>query len=156
MKKPPFKHLAHQPSFVDEPVVYFTLVTYRRRPLLARDDVHMLLRDVWNQSGERSGWWVGDYILMPDHAHFFARCGRTSIRMSDWMRTWKSYSSRRIAALTGQKAPIWQEEYFDRYLRSSEDYSEKWSYIERNALEANLVSRPEDWPYRGRIHALRW
>jgi hypothetical protein len=50
--------------------------------------------------------------------------------------------------------PIWQADYFDRYLRSSESYSQKWDYVEQNPVRAGLVERFEDWPYRGIIHDL--
>ena len=45
---------------------------------------------------------------------------------------WKSVSSRRIAATLAIEPPIWQSDYFDRYLRSSESYSDKWQYVEQN------------------------
>jgi len=50
--------------------------------------------------------------------------------------------------------PIWQTGYFDRYLRSSESYSEKWHYVEQNAVRARLVKTVKAWPYRGTIHHL--
>jgi hypothetical protein len=50
--------------------------------------------------------------------------------------------------------PIWQADYFDRYLRSAESYSQKWSYVEQNPVRAGLVERFEDWPHRGIIHDL--
>ena len=70
---------------------------------------------------------------MPDHVHFFARPEMDSLGMAGWVQMWKSVSSRRIAAALEIKQPIWQADYFDRYLRSSENYSEKWHYVERNA-----------------------
>lgn len=74
--------------------------------------------------------------------------------MADWVQMWKSVSSRRIAAALSIKPPIWQSEYFDRYLRSSENNSEKWRYIEQNAVRAGLVETAEVWPYRGTINDL--
>ena len=67
---------------------------------------------------------------------------------------WESVSSRRIAATLGIRAPIWQRDYFDRYLRSSESYSEKWQYVEQNPVRAGLVGRVEDWPHHGTINNL--
>ena len=74
--------------------------------------------------------------------------------MADWVQMWKSVSSRRIAAALGIDPPIWQTDYFDRFLRSSESYSEKWQYVEQNAVRAGLVETMEAWPYRGTIHDL--
>src|SRR6266566_4966224 len=103
----------------------------------------------------RPRWlYVGHYILMPDHVHFFARPEIGARCMADWVQMWKSVSSRRIAGALAIKQPIWQTDYFDRYLRSSESYSEKWHYVEQNAVRAGLVETMEAWPYRGTIHDL--
>jgi len=74
--------------------------------------------------------------------------------MADWVQMWKSVSSRRFAAALVIEPPIWQAEYFDWYLRSSESYSEKWHYVEQNAIRVGLVEKVEAWPYRGTIHDL--
>jgi len=67
---------------------------------------------------------------------------------------WKGVSSRQIAKTLGIEPPLWQADYFDRYLRSSENYSEKWHYVEQNAVRAGLVTSVDEWPYRGSIHDL--
>ena len=94
------------------------------------------------------------YILMPDHVHLFARPEIDARSKADWVQMWKSVSSRRITAALFINPPIWQSEYFDRYLRSSENYSAKWDYVEQNAVRAGLVETVEAWPYRGTIHDL--
>jgi putative transposase len=86
--------------------------------------------------------------------HFFARPEVTARPMAGWVRMWKSVSSRRIAAALSLMQPIWQPEYFDRYLRSSEGYSEKWHYVEQNAVRAGLAESVEAWPFRGTINDL--
>lgn len=150
-----YRHLAHVPSFQDNPIVFFTTCTQRRQKLLARPECHQILREIWERSSTHDGWWIGHYILMPDHVHFFARPEIEAHQMANWMEMWKSVSSRQISAVLGIAPPIWQAEYFDRYLRSSESYSAKWDYVEQNAVRAGLVERVEDWPYRGVIHDLR-
>ncbi len=149
-------HLAHIAPFDAEPVVYFTVVVAGRRPVLACPDAHEVLRGVWERSAPQNGWWVGDYLLMPDHVHFFARAGRIADPMKRWVQMWKSVSARNLLRRFAGKSPFWQEDYFDRYLRTEETYSEKWFYVEANPVRAGLVARPEDWPFRGRIHDLRF
>lgn len=150
----PHQHLVHVPSYRDNPIVFFTTSTYRRKPILASDRSHEILRAIWERSASCDGWWVGHYILMPDHIHFFARPEIDAKPMAKWVQMWKSVSARRIARASKISPPIWQAEYFDRYLRSGENYSEKWDYVEQNAVRAGLVSRVEDWPFRGAIHDL--
>jgi REP-associated tyrosine transposase len=150
----PFRHLAHVPSFRDNPIVFLTTCTYQRRKILASSKCDKILGEIWQRSADHDGWWVGNYILMPDHVHLFARPEISARRMAEWVQMWKSVSSRRIAAVLSMKPSIWQPEYFDRYLRSSENYSEKWHYVEQNAVRAGLVEIAEAWPYRGTINNL--
>jgi len=123
---PPFRHLAHVPSFRDNPIVFLTTCSDQRRKILASQQCEKILREIWRRSTDRDGWWVGHYILMPDHVHFFARPAIDARPMADWVQMWKSVSSRQIAAAVAIDPPIWQTDYFDRYLRSSESYFEKW------------------------------
>ena len=94
------------------------------------------------------------YVLMLDHVHLFARPEIDARSKAAWVQMWKGVSSRRITAALFINPPIWQSEYFDRYLRSSENYSAKWYYVEQNAVRAGLVETVEAWPYRGTIHDL--
>ena len=66
---------------------------------------------------------------MPDHVHFFARRATIARPMADWMQMWKSVSSRQLVAALDTAPPIWQSDYFDRYLRSRENYEQKWNYV---------------------------
>jgi len=150
----PFRHLVHVPSFRENPIVFFTTCTYQRARILASPQCERILYEIWQRSADHDGWYVGHYILMPDHVHFFARPEIGARRMADWVEMWKSISSRQIAADLSINPPIWQPDYFDRYLRSSESYSEKWHYVEQNAVRAGLVEATEAWPYRGAIHDL--
>jgi len=150
----PFRHLAHVPSFRDNPIMFLTTCTYQRRKILASSKCDKILREIWQLSADHDGWWVGNYILMPDHVHLFARPEIGAQRMAEWVQMWKSVSSRRIAAVLSIKPSIWQPEYFDRYLRSSENYAEKWHYVEQNAVRSGLVETIEAWPYRGAINDL--
>src|SRR5437879_12260622 len=76
---------------------------------------------------------------MPDHVHFFSRRATVARPMAEWMQMWKSVSSRQLAAALNITTPIWQPEYFDRYLRSRENYGQKWNYVKQNALRAGLI-----------------
>jgi putative transposase len=112
----PFRHLAHVPSFRDNPIGFLTRCTYQRRKILASSKCDKILREIWQRSADHDGWWVGNYILMPDRVHLFARPEIGARRMAEWVQMWKSVSSRRIAAVLSIKPSIWQPEYFDRYL----------------------------------------
>jgi REP-associated tyrosine transposase len=154
-KRRPFHHLAHVDSFLDQPITFFTVVVHRRRPLLANDSAHQILRGLWERSGQCNGWFVGRYVLMPDHVHLFARPAADADVIAAWVKMWKSVSSRRLTDTMGVASPLWQAEYFDRFVRTAESYEEKWEYVRNNPVRAGLVMTADAWPYGGEIFDLK-
>ena len=148
-------HLPHLRSFKNSPLVFVTTCTQDRQPVLACSEAHEIVRDIWAQSAELNGWFVGQYLLMPDHVHLFACPWPGALAVAGWMQIWKSIAAKRINRTLKRDGALWQADYFDRYLRSLKDYSEKWDYIALNPVRKGLVAQAEDWPYRGVIHDLR-
>lgn len=145
--------LPHLRPFEEHPIVYLTVVSTFRRPVLAAQDPFDVLTTLWRDSAKIDRWFVGDYLLMPDHGHLFAQPGVDARRFSEWVKSWKSQSARRLAGLC-LHGRLWQEDYFDRFIRSEQDYAQKWDYILHNPVKAGLCSSPEQWPWRGRLHDL--
>jgi REP element-mobilizing transposase RayT len=54
-------------------IVFLTVCTKDRRPLLANQQMHAALRDAWVAAGN---WRVGRYVVLPDHIHLFLRARR--------------------------------------------------------------------------------
>ena len=145
--------------WIDDPIFFITACTFRRKPILIRSAVADILIDEWNCARVRHGWAIGSYVIMPDHVHFFCAPERDAKTLSDFIREWKSWTSRRIRALRPRPATaattLWQREYFDHVLRSDESYAEKWDYVRENPVRAGLVRSSNDWPYFGSIESLQ-
>ena len=153
-KKSPYRHLVHLAPFRPQSITFFTAATFDRKRILDNEIAHATLRSIWKKSGEINGWYVVDYLLMPDHIHFFAQSAMESDPMGKWVKMWKSTSAREWIKKGASSVPIWQDEYFDHYLRSGESYSQKWEYVENNPVRAGLVTNPEEWPFKGCIFRL--
>jgi len=151
MERPHLPHL--QPS-IRQPIVFLTVVTHERRPILACAPAYEILRSIWTNSPSLDGWTVGQYVLMPDHVHVFARAATDAKPLARWVQTWKSLSSRRLAADLKVTPPIWQKNYFDRFLRSADNYGEKWNYVAANPVRKGLVSTAEACPWQGKMEDL--
>ena len=133
-------------------IVFVTVTTKDRKPLLAQPDVHDLLLQVWTDS---SHWLVGKYVVMPDHLHLFAAPARPeALNVRDWTAYWKSMTARNWPRL--DEKPIWQREAWDRQLRQGDSYSAKWEYVRNNPVRHELVPQAEDWPYQGELNVLMW
>ncbi len=134
-------------------IVFLTVCTAGRKPLLARPEVHELLVATW--SAPENHWAVGRYVIMPDHLHLFCAPARTdALELRRWVAYWKSLATRDWP-FPGE-APIWQPDVWDRQLRSGESYDEKWDYVVHNPVRHGLVAEASQWPYQGEIQRLEW
>ena len=135
--------------WLDAPIYFVTTWTRNRRQVLARDEVACILIGEWRAAHQHHGWAIGRYVIMPDHVHFFCRPELDAKPLSEFVGSWKSYTSRKINALarprsTPAATTLWQREFFDHVLRSDESYSEKWNYVRDNPVRAGLVSSSND------------
>ncbi|MBK9989369.1 MAG: transposase [Verrucomicrobia bacterium] len=148
--------LPHLQPFAKTPLYFLTACMAQRRSLLACTEAHDSLREIWSKSAEHDGWFVGRYVLMPDHVHLFAVPSSDAKRRDEWLKSWKSVSSRRLAKFLSVEPPIWQADTFDHLLRSAESYSEKWDYVRANPVRRGLVAKADEWPWQGEIHSLQY
>jgi REP element-mobilizing transposase RayT len=145
---------AHLPLFQTRhvfSVIYLTVCTQGRKPILAFPDVHELLKSIW--SSQQRTWRIGWYVLMPDHLHFFCAPSRTDApELAGWMRWWRTQVT--LGWPRQNEKPIWQRDFWDTQLRSHESCDEKWEYVKQNPVRAGLCRTPEDWPFLGKIDDL--
>ena len=148
--------LPHLAAFTEQPLIFLTACTARRRPILADEKALAALKNIWGRSAKIDGWFVGRFVIMPDHVHLFARSTIDAKPLATWIKTWKSLSARDLTAAFHIEPPFWQRDYFDHFVRSPTAYSEKWEYVRNNPVRKDLIQQPDDWPYQGEIHTLQF
>jgi putative transposase len=100
-------------------------------------------------------WRVGHYVIMPDHIHLFCAPNTFPAHpLKGWIECWRNQVT--PAWPHRGQVPIWQREFWDRQLRCSESYAEKWHYVANNPVRHGYVRRAEDWPYQGELNVLEW
>jgi REP element-mobilizing transposase RayT len=79
------------------------------------------------------------WCVMPNHVHvmFYLERGEDLPKL---VRMWKSFTAFRIG-----RGSIWQREYFDRLIRSPQEFADTAAYIRRNPGKAGLTN----WPWVG-------
>lgn len=132
----------------DEPLYFITFCTFWRRKFLAPDAVHQAFIE-FSKDGTKRNIAVGRYVIMPDHVHLFVR-GGPGFYLGRWIASLKQALAK-SASLRRTRSQIWQEGFFDHVIRSDESYAEKWEYIRRNPVRANLVRKADEWRYQGEI-----
>jgi len=71
------------------------------------------------RAGERDGFEIPAYCFMPDHVHTVVGGTRHDSDLIRWITMAKQFSAVTFRRITG--SPLWQEGWFDRVIRNSDD-----------------------------------
>jgi len=85
------------------------------------------------------------WVIMPNHVHLLVEIWQKP--MAELLRRWKGYTARRINDLRGRRGKLWQDDYWDRYIRDEAHYRKVVHYIEWNPVKAGLVKTPGEWRF---------
>ncbi len=135
----------------------------RRRLLQAGRSKKIMIAMLGEELGKHDGCCIG-FVMMPNHVHALVWFPDPRA-VSPFMNKWKDRSSRSIQTLyrdhfpnywskVGQERRVWQARYYDFNVDSPEKVQEKLDYMHSNPVRAELVARPEDWPFSSARHYL--
>ena len=118
--------------------------------LLRRPDAADLVVDTWRHFAGRRYDLIA-WVVMPNHVHVLIRA-YDEVALGTIVQSWKSYTGRRIAAMTatsegGGAGGVWMRDYWDQFVRDERHFAAAVDYIHRNPVTAGLAERPEDWPW---------
>jgi putative DNA methylase len=111
----------------------------------------LVQENLWHHDGVK--YRLLAWAIMPNHVHALVEIW--TVPMGEILKSWKSYTSKTANKLPGRAGTLWEEDYFDRYLRDEDHYRRVVRYIENNPVRAGLVKEPEHWAwssarYRGK------
>ena len=125
----------------------------QERRLLSAPERDLVLQTILNDRDKSYDLYAA--CVMPDHVHLLVEPqikrddneGKPLFYSSpEMIQTLKSVSSHRINKAAGTKGMrVWENESFDRLIRSERDLEEKFHYICRNPWDAEIVSAAEDY-----------
>ncbi len=95
--------------------------------------------EILNKSTELSGYQLIAYCLMPDHLHLLVQAGDKPKPLSDFIRNFKSYSSK----TSGR--PLWQRSYYEHVIRKTEDIIGIAGYIMGNPIRKGIAKSTGDY-----------
>jgi REP element-mobilizing transposase RayT len=93
----------------------------------------------------RTGWKVHAYTLMPNHIHILL--STPARNLGDGMRWMQGVWAQTINRRRGRRGRVWADRFHSREVNGLDHYVRTFSYINRNPVEAGLVSEPSHWPW---------
>ena len=88
------------------------------------------------------------WVIMPNHVHLLL-VTIEPFSLSMIIKDLKSITARKINHYLKRTGKVWQEEYWDRYIRDEAHYNNAVSYIRENPVKARLVKQSGEWPWVG-------
>ena len=93
------------------------------------------------------------YVVMPNHVHVL---WTPQVSLPVLVRSVKGPVARTANQLLGRAGkPFWQEEYFDRIVRTEKEFSQIRRYIEWNPVTVTLVASPEEFRWSSAFAGLK-
>lgn len=81
------------------------------------------------------------FIVMPNHVHLLIEPKAPAPKITQYVKGVSARRANELLQRTGQ--PFWQNESFDRWVRSRREKEKIIRYIEMNPVSANLASEPQ-------------
>ena len=113
---------------------------------LAEPAVAQTVVDSIRHRQQANTWDMHEFVVMPNHVHMLFNIVNGSLKPA--MTSFKRWTARQANALLNpNQRHFWQEDWFDHWVRSHEEYLGLVDYIRLNPVKAGLVKKYQDWPY---------
>lgn len=138
---------------------FFTVVTYRRRPLFADADARKLLSRAFVHTRCTNPFDMFACVLLPDHLHCIWSLPECDDAFPARWASIKRFFTHHYLRGGGKELPvtasrdrqrgrgIWQPRYWEHRVRDEDDWYRLRDYIHLNPIKHGYVKRPEDWPW---------
>jgi putative transposase len=127
----------------EKSIIYFATVCVKdRRKVLANETVFEAIKATIAQLQK---WYVLSATIMPDHVHLIVSpVEERELSIGDFSTGFKRLLRKNLSSQPWE----WQRGCFDRLLRSDENLTNKWRYVQDNPVRHGFVQKAEDWPYQ--------
>ena len=136
---------------------FFTVVTYRRQPILCLPESLNAIRDVIGNVAQRHPFQADARVVLPDHMHFVWTMPEGDSNYSVRCSMVKKELTKRLSASIGtdtaqsrsrqrhREGTLWQRRFWEHQIRDEQDYRAHVDYIHFNPVKHGLVGSPKDW-----------
>jgi putative transposase len=144
--------------YVEGGSYFFTVVSYKRQPVLTEEPVRVALREAIKEVRETLPFRVEAWVLLPDHLHCIWTLPKCDSNYSlRWARIKQGVSKRRANSTNPNllsasrrkrgESSLWQRRFWEHQLRDEEDFAKHMNYIHYNPVKHGYAKSPKDYPY---------
>ncbi|WP_442484099.1 REP-associated tyrosine transposase [Aeoliella sp. SH292] len=138
---------------------FFTVVSYRRRPILTTEPGRRLLREAIEKVRSSHSFDLVANVLLPDHWHLVMQLPSAdadySLRMrrikEEFTESWLAEGLPEARVTTSQRERhergVWQPRFWEHLVTDEEDLERCVDYIHWNPRKHALVDRVQDYPW---------
>ena len=127
--------------------IFLTMCTFDRQRVFLRQQHVDEVRTELLRTGESYRVEVTAYCFMPDHCHALLEGLAFDSELLKCIKMFRQRSGHAYRARTSER--LWQDGYFDRFLRSDQATLDAARYIVANLLRANLCADARQYPHLG-------
>ena len=120
--------------------IFFVNVNLRPRIKRFNESEFELLIRILEASRRRLGFLLCGYVLMPDHWHALI-WPSYRLRIDQVLHDAKKIMTLRLHARRGTCGPLWQHQFWDRFVRHEREFGERLDYMHLNPVKKGLVKR---------------
>ena len=135
---------------------FFTIVTYKRKPILCSDFAREKLREAIASVRKRRPFEIKAIVLLPDHLHTVWTLPQNDADYSTRIRQIKTLFTRSFDENGVSQNPsrkkraeheIWQRRFYEHTVRDDKDLKHCVDYIHINPVKHKLVKSVKNWKW---------
>jgi putative transposase len=126
---------------------FLTFCTFERRKAFSDPIAATCVLTQFRRTAQTSAFVILAYCVMPDHVHLLVEGMTSSADLTRFVKRLKQSSGQIYAR--GAKQRLWQEGYYERVLRPTDDAKALARYIVTNPVRAGLARGLADYPHIG-------
>ena len=124
---------------------FFTLVTYKRKPVFAHEENILHLKKAFSHVNEKHPFAIKAIVILPDHIHTIWTLPKETSDYSTRWRLIKHFFS--CQNINSSDNKIWQPRFWEHLIRNEDDLKNHIDYIHFNPVKHSLVTSPIEWQH---------
>jgi len=136
---------------------FFTVVTEKRKPLLASTQAIAVLREAFRTVRASRPFVMDAAVVLPDHLHCIWTLPPDDRDFATRWRLIKTWFTKHCdpalratpdrARMAKAEQALWQHRYWEHLVRDEADFNRHVDYIHYNPVKHGYAQAPMDWPH---------